>query len=90
MKGQQLQVVDMFTYLWSTLSWVVHIEDEVPGLPKLVQYLADCVEVFAIEVESDLTQSWKYTGLWCCKHYYTHAKLGQFTNDMPKDWTTSI
>ena len=23
-------------------------------------------------------------------HYYTHVKLGQFTNSMQKDWTTSI
>ena len=29
----------------------------VPGLPKLVQYLADYVEVFGIEVKSDFTQS---------------------------------
>ena len=29
-------------------------------LPKLVQHLAGYVEVFGTEVESDLTQSWKY------------------------------
>ena len=29
MKGQRLQVVDYFTYLGSTLSGVVHIDDEV-------------------------------------------------------------
>ena len=28
-KGQWLQVVDKFTYLGSTLSWVMHIDDEV-------------------------------------------------------------
>ena len=28
-KGQRLQVVDMFNYLGSTLSRVVHIDDEV-------------------------------------------------------------
>ena len=61
-----------------------------PGLPKLVQHLADYVLVFGIEVESDLTQSWKSTDLWYCQHYYTHVKLGQFTNGMSKDWTTSI
>ena len=60
------------------------------GLPKLVQHLAGYVEVFRTEVESDLKQSWKYTDRWCSQHYYTHAKLGQFTNGMPKDWTTSI
>ena len=60
------------------------------GLPKLVQHLANHMEVFGVEVESDLTQSWKSTDLWCCQHYYTHVKLGQFTKGMPKDWTTSI
>ena len=49
-------------------------------LPKLMQHLAGYVEVFGTEVESDLTQSWKYTDRWCCQHYYTHAELGQFTN----------
>ena len=32
MKGQWLQVVDMFTYLGSTLSRVVHIDDEVNAI----------------------------------------------------------
>ena len=41
-------------------------------------------------MESDLTQCWKYTDPWCCKHYYTHAKLRQFTNGMPTDWISSI
>ena len=54
-KGQRLQVVDKFTYLGSTLSRVVHIDDEVSELPKLVQHLAGYVEVFGTEVESDLT-----------------------------------
>ena len=62
----------------------------VPRLPKLVQHLADYVEVVGIEVESDFIQSWKSTDLWCCQHYYTHAKLGQFTKGMPKDRTTFI
>ena len=60
------------------------------GLPKLVQHLSDYVEVFRIELESDLTQSWKSSDPWCCQHYYTLAKLGQFTNGMQKDWTTSM
>ena len=46
-----------------------------PGFPKLVQHLADYVEVFGIKVESDLTQSWKSTDLWWCQHYYTNVKL---------------
>ena len=56
-----------------------------PELPKLVQHLANYMAVFGIEVESDFIQSWKSTDLWCCQHYYTHVKLGQFTNEMPKD-----
>ena len=59
-------------------------------LPKVVQHLAGYEEAFGTEVESDLTQSWKYIDRKCCQHYYTHAKLGQFTTGMPKDWTTSI
>ena len=59
-KGQRLQVVDKFTYLGSTLSRVVHIDDEVSArIAKLVQHLAGYVEVFGTEVDSDLTQSWK-------------------------------
>ena len=85
-KGQRLQVVDKFTYHESILSRVVYIDDKsMLGLPKLVQHLANYVEVFGIEVESNLTQSLKYTDRWCCQHYYTHAKLGQFTNGMPID-----
>ena len=58
MKGQRLQVVDKFTYLGSTLSRDVHIDDEVNArMPKLVQHLADYVVVPGIEVESGLTQS---------------------------------
>ena len=52
-KGQRLQVVDKFTYLGSTLSRVVH--KSMPGLPKLVQHLPCYVEVFGIDMESDLT-----------------------------------
>ena len=54
-KGQRLQVVDKFTYLGSTLSRVVHIDDEVKlELPKLVQHLAGYVEVFGTEVDTKL------------------------------------
>ena len=52
-KGQRLQVVDMFIYFGSTLYRVVHVDDEVnASLPKLVQHLADYVKVYGIEVES--------------------------------------
>ena len=52
MKGQRRQVVDKFTYLGSTLSRVVHINDEVNArIAKLVQHLAGYVEIFGTEVE---------------------------------------
>ena len=53
MKGQRLQVVDKFTYLGSTLSRVVLINDEVNA--RIAK--ANAAEVFGTEVESDLTQS---------------------------------
>ena len=81
-KGQQLQVVDKFTYLGSTLSRVVHIDDEVNARIAKASAAFGYVEVFGTQVESDDT---KYTDRWCCQHYYKHAKLGQFTNSMPKD-----
>ena len=57
-KGQRLQVVDKFTYLGSTLSRVVHIDDEVSArIAKASEYLADYLVVFGIEVESGLTQN---------------------------------
>ena len=51
-KGQRLQVVDKFIYLGSTLSRVVHIDNEVNArIAKPVQHLADYVGVYWIEVE---------------------------------------
>ena len=54
-KGQRQQVVDEFTYFGSTLSRVVHIDDEVN--PRIAKGSAAYMEVFGTEVESDLTQS---------------------------------
>ena len=52
------KMVDKFTYLGSTLSRVVHIDDEVNArIAKASAALAGYVEVFGTEVESDLTQS---------------------------------
>ena len=52
-KGQRLQVVDKFTYLGSTLSRAMHIDDEVntriAKATKLVQHLADYVEVLELK-----------------------------------------
>ena len=50
-KGQRLKVVDKFTYLGSTLSRVVHIDDEVNSR------ITKANAAFGIEVESGLTQS---------------------------------
>ena len=58
MKGQRLQVVDKFTYLGSTLSRVVHIDEEVNArIAKTIAALANYVVVFGIQVESGFTQS---------------------------------
>ena len=54
-------------------------------LPKLVQHLVDYVEVYGIEVGIKLDTKAECTDLRYCQHYYTHVKLGQFTNNMPKD-----
>ena len=86
-KGQRLQVVEKFTYLGSTLSRVVHIDDEVN----------------ARIAKGSAAFGWLHGSIWdrsgIRRHkaenlqihgapntiYYTHAKLGQFTNGMPKD-----
>ena len=94
-KGQRLQVVDKFVHLpWKHIVKIrAHrctlMMKWMPGFPKLVQHLADYVVVFGTEMESGLTQSWKSTKLWC-QHNCMHAKSGQFTNGMSKEWTTSI
>ena len=53
MKCQRLQVVDKFTYLGSTLSRVVHIDEEANARIAKLQHLASYVEVFGTEVDSD-------------------------------------
>ena len=80
---QRLHVVDKFTYLCQESCTLMM--KSMPGLPKLVQHLADYMVMFGIEVNSGLTQSWKSTELWCCQHYCMHATHGQFTNGTPKD-----
>ena len=57
-KGQRLQVLDKFSYLGSTLSRVVHIDDEVNArIAKASAAFDDYVVVFGIKVESGLIQS---------------------------------
>ena len=84
--GQRLQVVDKITYLGSTLSRVVHIDDEVnaritKASAAFGRLRGSIWDRSGIRLDTKL----KYTDRWCCQHYYTHAKLGQFTNGMPKD-----
>ena len=91
MKGQRLQVVDKFTYLGSTLSRVVHIDDEVNAR------IAKASAVFgrlrgSIWDRSGIRLDTKlkvYRSMVLPTLLYTHAKLGQFTNGMPKDFHTS-
>ena len=78
-KGQRLQVVDKFTYLGSTLSRVVHIDDEVNAR------IAKANTVLGQLCGTIWDQSGIRLDVWGCQHHYTHMKLGQFTNSMPKD-----
>ena len=57
MKSQQLQVVDKFTYLGSTLSRVVHIDDEVNARIAKASAAFGRICGSMMEVESNLTQS---------------------------------
>ena len=56
--GQRLEVVDKFTYLGNTLSSVVHIDDV--GNARIAKAFGRLRGSIGTEVESDLTQSWKY------------------------------
>ena len=57
-KGQRLQLIDKFTYLGSTLSRVVHFDDEVSvRIAKANAAFGQLRGRFEIEVESDLTQN---------------------------------
>ena len=57
-KGQQLQVVDKFTYLGSTLSRLVHIDDEVSArIAKASTAFGWLRGSIWDRMESDLTQS---------------------------------
>ena len=57
-KSQRLQVVNKFTYLGSTLSRIVHTDDEVIArIAKASAAFGRLVVVIGIEVESGLRQS---------------------------------
>ena len=57
-KGQRLQVIDKFTCFGSTLSRVVHIDDEVNArIAKASAAFERLRGIIWTEVDSDLTQS---------------------------------
>ena len=90
-KGQRLQVVDKFTYLRSTLSRVVHIDVEVNArIAKASAAFGRLRGSHRDQTGIRLDTKLKYIDRWCCQHYYTHAKLGHFTNGMPEHISTSI
>ena len=74
-KGQRLQVVDKFIYLGSTLSRVVHIDDEVnariaKASAAFGRLRGSVWDGSGIRLDTKL----KSTKLWCCQHYCMHAK----------------
>ena len=90
-KGQRLKVVEKSSYLGSTLSRLVHFNDEVnarigTASAAFGRLRGSTLDRSGIGLDTKL----KIKDSWCCQHYYTHAKLGQFTNSMPSESTTSI
>ena len=84
-KGQRLQMVDKFTYLGSTLSRVVHIDDEVnarvtKASATFGRLRGNVWDRSGIRLDTKL----KSTKLWCCQHYCMHAKRGQFATARQK------
>ena len=85
-KGQRLQAVNKFTYLESTLSRVVHIDDEVNArIAKASAAFGRLRGSIWDRSRIRLDTKLKVYRSVVLQHYYTHAKLGQFTNGMPKD-----
>ena len=84
-KGQRLQVVEKFIYLGSTLSRVVHIDDEVNARIAKANAAFGRLRGSIWGRSGDLKQNWKYTDPWCRQQYCTHAKPGQLTNGMQKN-----
>ena len=87
MKGQRLQVVEKFTYLGSTLSRVVHIDDKVnariaKAKAAFGQLCGSIWDRSGIRLDTKLKKSLQ---ICRCQHYYKHVKLRQFTNGMSKD-----
>ena len=91
-KGQRLKVVDKFTYLGSTLSRAVHIDDEVNA--RIAKATAAFGRLHgSISDRSGIrlvTKLKEYRSVVFVNTAIRMRNLGQFTNGMPKDWTTSI
>ena len=84
MKGQRLQVVDKFTYLGSTLSRVVHIDDEVNARIAKASAAFGRLRVWdrsGIRLDTKLKV---YKAVVLPTPLYAW-KRGQFTNGTPKD-----
>ena len=85
--GQKLQVEDKFTYLGSTPSRAVHIDDKFTARSAKASVAfgrlrANVLERNGIRIDTKLS-----TKLWYCQPSYMHVRPGQYT--MPKDLTIS-
>ena len=86
-KGQRLQVVDKFTYLGSTLSRVIRIDDEAnariaKASAAFGQLRGSVGDRSGIRLDTKLKV---YKAVVLPKQYCMHVKRGQSTNGMPKD-----
>ena len=85
-KGQRLKVVEKSSYLGSTLSRVVHFNDEVNARIRNASAAFGRLRGSTLDRSRiGLDTKLKIKDSWCCQHYYTHVKLGQFTNSMPNE-----
>ena len=82
MNGQELKVVDKFSYLGSTLSRAVHIDDEVTAR------IAKASVAFG-KLRANV---WKRNGIklytkavWYCQPSCMHVRPGQYTSVMQRD-----
>ena len=87
--GQKRQVVDKFTYLGSTLSRAVYIDDEVTARTAKASVAFGRLRTKVWEMESDLILCLKSTRLLYCQASYMHVRPGQYTNAIPRNLTIS-
>ena len=84
--GQKLNVVDKFTYLGSTLSRAVHIDDEVTARVAkssvaFGRLRANVWERNGIKLDTQAES----TRLWYCQPSCMHVRPGQYTSVMQRD-----